>query len=83
MVRQVSLFLGQGAKKIIAWLPMHACYWTGELAFQILDRWPDGWSDEDGSFVDRLGGAFYRVYSTGMWWSCKINDWAGFTLWRK
>lgn len=68
-------------KRIVAWVPMYACYYTGELAFQILDRWPDGWGDDDGGVVDRLGSLLYRIYSRCMCASCDINDWAGFKLW--
>lgn len=68
-------------RKAIAWLPMHACYWTGELAFQIVDRWPGDWSDEEKA-TDRLAVFFFNVYQRGMALSCDLNDWAGFTLWK-
>lgn len=74
--------MSDSVKKIIAWLPMYACYYIGELAFQIVNRWPDGWSDEDGYLWDRLGSRIFDLYQWGMHKSCVINDLAGFTLWR-
>lgn len=70
----------RAAKKIIAFLPMYACYYLGELAFQIVNRWPEGWSEEN-TFMDRLGTCIYRLYSWGTLTSADLNDWAGFKLW--
>lgn len=66
-------------RKALAWLPMHACYYIGHAASLVLNRWPDC---ADGSWMDRLGTAVYRVYNMGMCLSCDINDWAGFNLWK-
>lgn len=68
-------------KKVIAWLPMYVCYYTGELAFQIIDRWPGDWSDGD-HWYDCFPNFFYQVYQRGMGLSVDLNDWAGFTLWK-
>jgi hypothetical protein len=70
-------------RKAVAWLPMYACYYFGEACFQIVNRWPDGWSDEEGSLWDRLGSKFFDGYQWGMSKSLDINDWAGFRLWYK
>lgn len=67
-------------RRIVAWLPMYVCYYTGELAFQIIDRWPGDWSDEK-TIGDRIACRLYDVYQRGMAMSCDLNDWAGFSLW--
>lgn len=69
-------------RKMIAWLPMYVCYYAGEIAFQILDRWPGEWSDEK-HWHDVFPNALYQVYQRGMALSCDLNDWAGFRLWYK
>lgn len=69
-------------RKVVAWLPMYACYYFGEACFQIVNRWPDGWSDER-NFMDRVGTWFYNGYQWGMFKSSVINDWGGFALWSK
>ena len=67
------------ARKTVAWAPMHACYWIGHAASLVINRWPDC---KDGSLMDRIGSALYRVYQCGMNLSLALNDWAGFDLWR-
>lgn len=64
-------------RKVVAWLPMHACYIFGDLVCRVLNRIPD-WEAKP---VDLLAGAMYRVYNRCMLWSCDLNDWAGFSLW--
>lgn len=73
--------LNRVLRKAVAFLPMYACYYTGELAFQIVNRWPERWS-EDKTIMDRIGTCIYMIYNTGMCWSVDLNDWAGFRLWR-
>jgi hypothetical protein len=67
-------------RRLVAWPLMHVCYWTGEAAFQVLNRWPEC---KDGSLGDRLGSVVYKVYSIGMCWSCDLNDWGDFKFWYK
>ncbi len=68
-------------RKIVALLPMYACYWGGLLAFEILNRWPDGWGDGN-RVLDKIGSAIFQVYNRGMCASADLNDWAGYKLWR-
>lgn len=70
-------------RKLIAFLPMYTAFYFGELCFQVVNRWPDGWSDEKGSLWDLIGSKFFRGYQWGMWQSLRLNDWAGFRLWYK
>lgn len=72
--------IGHRVRKAVAWLPMYACYYIGELGFQVCNRWPGDWSDEK-RWHDFIPNFAYNVYNKGMWWSCCINDWAGFSLW--
>ena len=66
-------------RKLVAWLPMHACFWTGHFASKILDRIPD-W---EARTVEKIASAIYWVYNRGMCASVDLNDWAGFSFWRK
>lgn len=61
------------ARKVIAWAPMHALYWTGHVVSLVLNR-----IDSHRAFM-RL----YPAYNRCMVWSMRINDWAGFDLWGK
>lgn len=67
-------------RKAVAWLPMHSVFWIGHGASRIINNWPDC---KDDSLMDRLGTVIYRVYNRCMCWSLDLNDWAGFTLWKK
>lgn len=64
-------------RKVIAWLPMYACYGIGLAAFSLVDL--KAHMDEP----PRWWHWCYRIYNWGMVRSSIINDWAGFTLWRR
>jgi integrase len=78
-IHQVSARTIEWVKKAVAWLPMHACFITGDLAARALDRLPD-WEAPPKAW---LASALYRIYNRCMCWSVDLNDWAGFSLWRK
>ena len=68
------------ARKALAWLPMHICFYAGEAGFQICDRWPGDWADEK-RWHDFIPNLAFPLYQRGMNASMVLNDWAGFTLW--
>lgn len=65
-------------RKVIAWLPMWALFWTGHFVSRVLNRIPD-W--EVRPFVI-LARVLYVIYNRCMLASCDLNDWAGFMLWK-
>jgi len=58
---------------------MHISFGIGHLASLVINRWPDC---KDGTLLDKLGSAIYRIYQGGMNVSLQLNDWAGFDLWK-
>ena len=65
------------SKKIIAWLPAWAAYWTGDLVSRILNLFGNNETKIEKIMVKIL----YPVYDSCMRYSLYLSDWADLGIW--
>jgi hypothetical protein len=66
-------------RKVVACLPMYACFWSGYATGLLLERIPDS----EAKPVQWLSIGLHRFHYQCMRLSVVMNDWAGFALWKR